>query len=242
MELDEKIEKHYENFDKYVVIPNEISNSIENFKYTKKHNNVKELIKRIITIIVGICTITGGVVLAKDYILKTFGLGNGIDTAIENGYIYNNDESVEEKINNNGINANIKEFLMDDTNISAEISFQIPNELKKDINIQNIKIIELSDLIITDENKNILFCANEKALREFCENNNLNYEFGTSTEKYFGGGLNIIVQPSSNDNELNLIYNMYLGGIEDNYPKSKHLKYKFNTIKIEENNEEQKKI
>ena len=38
---------------------------------------------------------------------------------------------------------------------------------------------------------------------------------------------------------INLTYNIYLGDIENSYPKSKYLKYKFHSIKLVENYEDQ---
>ena len=237
MNTDKIIQKYFDDFDKYIVVPNEISYNIQNFTYSKKENNILNLIKKIIAIILGICTLAGGLVFAKDYILKTFNLGKGIDNAVDNGYIYTNDEINSKDLDISGIEATIKDFLMDDTNVSSKISIKLPNELDQDIDIEKIKNIELSDLIITDENNNILYCANENSLNTFCKNNNLNYKFGESTEHYFSSGLNSFLEPSSEDNIINLTYNVYLGNIEKNYPRSKILKYEFHKMKLVENYE-----
>lgn len=237
MNTDEIIQKYFNDFDKYIVVPNEISYNIQNFTYSKKGNNILNLLKKIIAIILGICTLAGGLVFAKDYILKTFNLGGGIDTAVDNGYIYTNEEINSKDLDSSGTEATIKDFLMDDTNVSSKISIELPDKLDKNIDIKKIKSIELIDMIITDENNNILYCADESSLSIFCQNNNLNYKFGESTDHYFNSGVNSFLEPSSEDNIINLTYNVYLGNIEKNYPRSKILKYEFHKIKLIENYE-----
>lgn len=238
MEIERKIQKYYDEFDKYVIIPNEILYNIENVMYKKKKNNIIIFVKKIIAVIVGICTLTGGIVFAREYILKTFDLGKGVDTAIENGYIYTNNQNVEEKIKDQETKININEFFMDDTNMSAKFSIDINENLKEQLNISNIKNIELSDLIVTDENNNIIYCNNEETFKNFCQNNKLNYKFGEYTENYFNGGVNSILEPSSKENVINLTYNIYSGDMEKSYPKSKHLKYNFHNIKLITNYED----
>lgn len=231
-EFDKLIQKYYDNYDNYVKVPERISYSIENFKYSKKRNIIL-IIKKIIITILGIGTLTGGIVFAKEYIFKSFNLGKGIDTAVQNGYIHTINQ---EKINGSGTKISASEFLMDDTNISTKFTFEFEEELKEKLNIGNIKNIELSDLIITDENNIVLYCASEKVLEEFCKNNNLDYPSLKDTDRYFYGGLNRFLVPSSEEDIINLTYNIYLGGLEYNYPKSKHLKYQFHSIKLIENN------
>lgn len=232
-EIDKLIQKYYDNYDNYVKVPDKISYSIENLKYDNKKNIIL-LIKRIIITILGIGTLTGGIVFAKGYIFKSFNLGKGIDTAVQNGYIH---VIEQEKINGTGTNISAIEFLMDDTNISTKFSFEFDEEIRKKLNIGNIKNIELSDLIITDENDIVLYCASEKVLEEFCQNNNLDYPSLKDTDRYFYSGLNRFLAPSSEEDIINLTYNIYLGALECNYPKSKHLKYQFHSIKLIENNE-----
>lgn len=238
--IDMLIQKYYDNYDRYVTVPDNISYGIDRAMYNNKMNKVIILIKKIIITILGICTLTGGLVFAKEYIFKNFNLGKGVDTAVENGYIYTPEKKVndDERINGTGIQVYIEDFLMDDQNISTNFSFKFSDELLKKLNIEKIKRIELKDLILTDENNVILYCANEKALNEFCKNNNLNYKFSEFNENYFACGLNSFLQPNSSNDMVGLTYNIYLGDLENNYPKSKKLKYKFNEIALIENEED----
>lgn len=227
-------------FDSNKSVPNIVTEKINTaLNFQQKRIGILEIIKKIIITILSICTITGGIVFAKNYIFNTFGLGDGIDTAVENGYIYEPPKDINnyEIVNGTDIQASIEQFLMDDQNISTNFSFNISAELLKNFNIKNIIRIELSDLIITDENNVILYCANEQALNEFCKKNNLNYKFGEFNDTYYNCGVNNILQPSSKNNIINVTYNIYSGGLENSYPKSKNLKYKFHEIKILENSE-----
>lgn len=57
-------------------------------------------------------------------------------------------------------------------NYSLSISFSI--NLKDNIS-SNINNIEFLDIIITDENKNILYCKDQDMFNTYCRKNNLNY-------------------------------------------------------------------
>ena len=230
---DKLINEYYDNYDNYVKIPDKISDIIENFKDTNKIN-LKLLVKNIIITILGLGTLTGGIVFAKEYYSKTFNLGKGIDRAIENGYI--------EIINQNKGDTNIyaSEFLMDNTNISAKFNILFIQDLTDKIGINNIKHIELMDLVVIDENNIVLYAASENTLKEFCKNNNLDYTTIESKNPYLYGGLNSFLDNSSVDESICLTYNIYSGNLEYNYPKSKHLTYTFRNIKLIDDTENYK--
>ena len=222
---DKLINKYYDNYDKYVKVPNIISDSIENFKGNKK-TNLKLLVKNIIITMLGLGTVAGGIVFAKEYYSKTFNLGKGIDRAIENGYI--------QIINQNEGDTNIyvSEFLMDNTNISAKFNILFTQDLRDKIGINNVREIELMDLVIIDENNIVLYAASENSLKEFCKNNNLDYTTIENENPYLYGGLNRFLDNSSVDATICLTYNIYSGNLEYDYPKSKHLTYTFKNIKL----------
>ena len=189
-----------------------------------------------------------GTVFAKDignFIKTKFGLGQGIETAVENGYIEKLEmdffESQTTVINQNEQNVindvnssvKIKDFLMDDYNLSVEFDFQFDEKIKEFVNLDNLHHIELSDLIVIDEEKRIIYSsANQEDFEEFCLENNLDYEYKQFNDKYMNNGLNTFI--GSHNKELNTLtftYNMYAEG----YPKSKHLNFSFGKIKIIEN-------
>ncbi len=222
----------FEYFENNTDTPNIIIDGIKTALYTEKSNYaITSLIKKIIITILSIIGLCGGIAIAGDYIFKTFGLGKGIDTAAKNGYILQQDISAEKKVDETDTEITIKEFLMDDQNLSTKFSFKFNSNSLESSNIKNI---ELKDLIITDENNVILYCGNEKALNEFCQNNNVQYKFEKFNDNYFNCGLNSFLAPSSEENIIILNYNIY----SNNYPKSKKLKYKFQEIEITENEEQ----
>lgn len=74
-----------------------------------------------------------------------------IDDAIEHGYI---DKPNMEYIDSNGTELKINQVLMDDYNLSLEMSIK----LSEKVNTESIDEISFQDMIITDENNNILYC------------------------------------------------------------------------------------
>lgn len=184
---------------------------------------------------------TTGVVFAKDienFIKDKFGLGKGVQTAVENGYIANSngefvksDVSITDGSNNVLENANVgikvNNFFMDDYNLSVEFDFQFDENSKKIIEKYNINNtnINLSDLIVIDNEEKIIFsCANEEDFNSFCNEKNLDYKYLEFDENYMNSGLNKLI------NEDNLLtYNVYA---QEKYPKSKELEFYFSKIEI----------
>lgn len=189
-----------------------------------------------------------GVVFAKDienFVKAKFGLGKGIETAVENGYIENpemnfiesqtliTNKNEENLVNDINASIRVKDFLMDDYNLSVEFEIQFDDEIKEFVNLDNLHYIELSDLIVVDEEKRIIFNgANQEDFEKFCEENNLDYKYQEFNDNYMNNGLNTFLV--SHDTETNLLtftYNMYAEG----YPKSKQLDFSFEKIKMTEN-------
>lgn len=195
------------------------------------------------------------VVFAKDietFIKIKFGLGKGIETAVENGYIETTEmnfiESQTLVMNQNNenvindINASVKinDFLMDDYNLSVEFDFQFDDKIKAVVNLDNLKNVELSDLIVIDEENRIIFNNSDKdTFEKFCKENNLNYKYQEFNDKYMNNGLNSFIEShNAFSNLLTLTYNMYAEG----YPKSKELNFIFNTITMTDNDSKNKII
>ena len=161
------------------------------------------------------------------------GLGNGVETAIDNGYI----EEVDKDFTSiNDINANIKmeNILMDDTNLSARLIIDFEDEISNQINIDKVYEIELTDLIVRDEENRILHGgSDEERFKTYCIENNLNYTFGQINENYVGSGVQCFIEDKGNNN-IRLMYNM----IANNFPKSKKLYFSLTKIlmKVSEGN------
>lgn len=232
------------------------SATILNFKNEIENEKMRIKDRRFINLknkgIVAVCTsliLVSGIVFAvntekiKDHFR---GLGNGIDSAIKQGYIYEPKENYNksyasldineiENIDNIIVDSKIDTFLMDDYNISTEFNLKIDEKINEYVNLENIDSIILKDLIIRDEENRILFVGNDKvSFENYCKENNLNYTFGENNENYYNSGLNCFLYYNKEGKILKLMYNIY----SDNYPKSKKLYYSFGKILIKENNSE----
>lgn len=190
-----------------------------------------------------------GVVFATNYnkIINYFGLGKGIDTAVESGYIEEpnmnyvaSDSTLEDEanatiLNNIKTNVKIDNFLMDDLNLCVNFNFEFDEAINETVSFDDIRSIELRDLIVTDEeNRIIYFKATKEIFDEYCKNHNLPYTFGEFNENYMNNGLNSFIKYRDQaTNQISLNYNMYADG----YPKSKKLRFNFSKILIKEINE-----
>lgn len=203
----------------------------------------------IITTALGIFLVSGVAFATNIDSVKNYfrGLGGGIDTAVEYGYIENtemnyidNNASVSNEpdkiIDNINLEAKIEDFLMDDYNLSVEFDFKFDDEMNKYVDLDNIHNIELKDLIVRDEENRIIYAGNDKEVfDEYCNKYNLDYTYGEFNENYLNNGLNCF--PSYHNKEdkvLKLMYNMYT----NKYPNSKKLYFSFGKLIItEEDNE-----
>lgn len=230
--------------------------AINNFKneYNNKHTLNEEekwrrymIKKKLVAITCGcIIMITGGA-LAYNKIISSFGFGQGIDTAVENGYIAKpemdyvasdttaTDQKTNIAVENINVNTKIEDFIMDDITIGAHFTLEMDTKINGTIDLDNLQDIELKDLIITDEEKKILYCMDKDAFEKYCKENNLNYEFGKFNENYYNCGLNVILK--KHDKKTGIIqftYNLYSG--DKSFPKSKKLNFDFNEIQVTDKN------
>lgn len=202
-------------------------------KMKEKEKNNAEFTNKKIGIVACFCIIlTTSCVFATDisnFIKNKFNLGNGIETAINNGYIKEtNMDFVNSTINIDNIDVatKISDFYIDDYNIGIHFDFQFQNDINNLIDLNNLKNIDLIDLIIVDENNKIVFNgANQEDFEFFCIKNNLSYKY----EDYMKGGVNnFITAYNSENNIITLTYNIY----NEKYPHLKELHLNFSKIKI----------
>lgn len=165
----------------------------------------------------------------KEFVIKNFYNANeGIDKAIENGYIderqseYATSEEIEATINNTSIDAynteiGIKNMLMDDHTLNFTLSIKVSDN----IDISNLMTVRVNRFIISDENNNILYCDFKQFFDEYCLKNNLDYDF-YEYEYSFASVENYIVNKDTNSNTIDMIFNISNEG-ESRYPKSKKL-------------------
>lgn len=223
-EIDKLLFKYFENNQE---VPNSIIDTINYILQTKvKKFKIILYIKKIIITILGLVTITGGVVFAKD--LKIFALNlfenlfgnynNGLSNAIDNGYIQN----VEMKyIESNNIKIKVEQATLDDYNLGLIFKIEVING----IDLTELFDIKFKNLLIIDENNNVLFSEyeNQEDFIKYCKENNLyqgKYNIGLANCPANGKILE--------KNENNITYSFYT--TSEKFPKSKYLKIKFDKI------------
>lgn len=210
--------------------------ALDNFIDYKEKNRKFEL-KKMIFVASAFLILFTGVVFAKDikkYIKGKFGMGNGVQTAFENGYVGNtksdfiNSEVIidDEKVN---IGVKINDFIITDTSINFEMEIRSDNEK---FDFYNLKNITFEDLFILDnENKLIVspsFLDEDRKLFEnFCKEHNLNYTYREFNENYLYSNFNSeIIEINDEENTIKFNYNIELNGIVN----SKNLNLYFNKI------------
>lgn len=208
-------------------VPNIITNGIENAINNKnKKYKVILLIKKFIITMIGILTITGGIVFAKD--IKIFvntlieniygNYNNGITTAINNGYSQDIDMKY---IESNNIKVKVNQITMDDYNLG--IIFNI--EIKQSEFFKDLYNVQFKNLLIMDENNNVIFAEyeNQEEFVKYCDENN--FDKGTYGIGYANCGANGSILNIQNNN---IVYSFYT--TSEKFPQSKKLTIKFDKI------------
>lgn len=219
-------------------------NTLEN----KEKRGTFYMKKKIIATACACLVLVSGIVAAtaiKNSKNNDRGLGEGVDTAVENGYIANpNAEgtdsnavgtNTEKTLDNINATINIEDFIMDDVNLSTQILFKFDDKIKEVVNLDKVNAIELTDLIVRDEENRIIYGGNnEEKFKKYCEENNLNYTFCEFNDNYMNCGVNSFnVMNDKENNIVKIMYNMYTSGT---YPKSKKLYFSFGKIEMLEFN------
>ena len=159
--------------------------------------------------------------------------GNGVGKAISEGYIEEpKDEEAQaisevkdtysgEIYDNVGAKIKVKDFLMDDFNLSITFELEFDENVDNVIKVKDMRRVALSGLTITDEDKNIVFShLYGDKLREYLKENNMDPDY-ENTEDYIlvNTGIDIFIK-NKNGNKLTLVYDIYSDG---EFPKSKEL-------------------
>ncbi len=188
-----------------------ISNFYKEEKIDMKKN--KKNVIKIVTVASMLFVCITGVAFAKDIgnlIKKVFGpnTSNGVDTAVENGYISNVKTQVEEA---NGIEISVDSIIMDDFNFA--INFKMSLNEKYNVDEFEHKT-DFVDLNVVDEENNIVFTTSHKSTDDTIE---------------YLGSYGII---SKKIGEKDLQISLSATGNPKLFPKSKHLKINFSKIRI----------
>ncbi len=190
-----------------------------------------------------------GMVFAKEISTKIydnfFATGNGVATAIQEGYIAKNqseytnstaefsNEDTGIVIENSSVKVKVQDIVMDDFNLSAKIVVDLPAEVLEQIPAKDIWEMNFPDLIVSDEEENVLFGMDYMgSLKQYFKEhfNEEDFDKIMDHEKFYSSGLNNFID-NRGSMPVEVIYNMYTEN-PNHYPKSKKLKFAFTKIAL----------
>lgn len=221
--------------------------AIEKFKKVEKRKRkLESILQNTFMFLVGSLSITG-IVFATEISTKIYEnkyhTGNGFGRAIEEGYIEKPEnatalsnsviENIEtgDKIEDLETKVSVKDFTMDNYNLSISFEVELSEKAKDLIFADEIVDINFPDLIVSDENNNVLYCMNQNTLDDFCREKNVNYTPNSANEIIFiNSGVGTFIE-SREENKVNVVYAIYTAE-EATYPKSKKLNIELNSINI----------
>lgn len=221
--------------------------AIEKFKKVEKRKRkLESILQNTFMFLVGSLSITG-IVFATEISTKIYEnkyhTGNGFGRAIEEGYIEKPEnatalsnsviENIEtgDKIEDLETKVSVKDFTMDNYNLSISFEVELSEKAKDLISADEIVDINFPDLIVSDENNNVLYCMNQNTLDDFCREKNVNYTPNSANEIIFiNSGVGTFIE-SREENKVNVVYAIYTAE-EATYPKSKKLNIELNSINI----------
>lgn len=220
----------------------ELSHSYQNMVRTtlreqKRKKSIKLKAIRTLATSCACVVLVTSFVYAKDiskWINYFFDNSKSIDTAIENGYI---EEPDMEYISSNGTDTRVENFLMDDYNLS----FTLDIKFGDNVSVSEILDVTIPDILVTDEENRILYCEDKTMFTNFCEENNVNYEYNKFNERYIDSGINNFIRnKDESTNSVEVICNLQ----GSQYPKSKKINIKFTQIGVfkQSRDENNKKI
>lgn len=238
--------ENFDNFDK--MLYNEFSNNfkvtpkvekiidstIESIKNKKQYSikyKITNSLKKVAVISISAITIFGGYCFAKMITENYFYPdNNGIENAASNGYIYTVDSDYS---NSNNNKLKVSNILMDDYTLNLSFDMELNSD---NIETSTINDVLFSNILITDDSKNILYANDEESFNKYCTKNNLDYEFMDFKDGYINTGVNCYIQ-SIDKNLVKVIYNFTPSALTK-YPRSKILNIYLKNFKISENSSE----
>ena len=199
---------------------NTIDNTIDNIfvkKNTKHKSSFDFILKRVAILVISLSAITASTVFAKDIInffTSIFTNSNeGVDTAVENGYVQNVDMDF---IEDNNLGVKVDYVLMDDHNLNISFVYKYMSD-----DVEQITGLNYMDITIKDEKENVLCVLSQD------EQNSTN---ATTLQKStrFDNNQQII-------NDTTIRNSLFVSS--NNFPKSKMLYFMINTISLKSSNE-----
>lgn len=209
----------FDTYEKNKDIPlstqNTIDNTIDNIfakKNTKHKSSFDFILKRVAILVISLSAITASTVFAKDIInffTSIFTNSNeGVDTAVENGYVQNVDMDF---IEDNNLGVKVDYVLMDDHNLNISFVYKYMSD-----DVEQITGLNYMDITIKDEKENVLY-RNSK--------NNQDNNMISNITKY------------TNNQQIidNTTIKSSLSATSNNFPKSKMLYISVNNISLNSN-------
>lgn len=172
----------------------------------------------------------------KEFVSKyLYNFNEGVDTAIENGYFdeiemdyVSSSETktdINEDVDTSNLEIKVKDMVMDDYTLCFTFSIKFDETT----DISNIQRINLNEVLITDENKSVLYCNNKEIFDNYCKNNNLALDYHTTNS-----GLNwYIIDKDLENKTIDLMFNV-ISDREKKYPNSQIINIQIGKISMEE--------
>lgn len=257
--LDKKIKSimNSSNFQESDKFHSTVTQTLEKLPNKKQHK-LKNFKIALATACCSLILVTG-IVFAKEikqYIHKQFnyfGTDDGIDVAIENGYVAEPEALVTQEIpliqdgktvDTQNLDISVESFVMTDESLNLELHFEFDNninnyvdlgkEINGFVNYEGSHAIELADLFIIDENNNVIFnqyrnYQNNKLFVDYCNNNNISIEdIPFINNGYYQA---LAREYFFNENTLGVDYVINMGSTPG-LPKSKELHIYFSEIRL----------
>lgn len=227
--------EEYQIFCKYYYLSKSINEISKEMKISESNVKVKlhrirkklktRLVKRgigsrILSIVLVLFAITG-VVFAKEivqFVKHIFiNTSDGVETAIENGYVQDVDMDY---VKDSNVEVKVDYILMDDFNLNIMFNINLPE-------INNLSSIKFDNLVITDEENNLLLTEfkNRNDYLQFCEKNNIE-----NTHNYIALGSYNYSNTEYNNKISNYTCSYIIRAFDEPFPKSKKLNISFNKI------------
>ena len=216
-------EKIYDYFAQNKEVPQNIKESINDIELNRKIRkrfNIYSFRKAIVAM-VSIVTISTGIVFAKDieeFARNMFNDKPGIETAIENGYSYEN--TLSNSIVSQDIKVSAQDMIMDDHTLNINILAEFDNN----IDLTKVKKVYTPDVFFIDENDNVLsYSLDISAVKKFLNNCDNNFIINHSINSTLDSGY-------EKKDEKSIILTYSSSAIEEKFPKSKKIYVGFNTL------------
>jgi len=217
-EMDKLLFQYYQENKETPIDINEI---FREASYKKKSSNT---IQKVAMILIVFVIISSGAVFSRDisnWIYRIFNpstTSRGVIEMAQNGYLYN---VQMEYMKSNESELKIEYIMMDDFNL--DIVFH----LRTQQSLENICDVELPDLLITDENKNLIYCFNEAIYEKYCRENKIPLKEYILEDNATNKGY-AIEMIEKNEKDITFICKMYSA----DYPESRKLCIQLNTLKF----------